>query len=365
MSSKAERGNGHDRSGTRNHRGGRRRWALGIAVCLAVVALGSVTLDEARSTAAVDSGRRAEILNDYAKLPIRFTRNQGQYPEEVKYYFDSPGGRVYFTSDGVVMQFVEPLTDPALPHREEERAMERRPVPGGGEADREETASRGYVIRKQFVDANPHCRVEGSSALPGTVNIFRGSDPSQWKTGIPTYKELTYHDLYPGIDLVYKGVDGRLKYDLIVNPGADLSRVRSLYAGVDRVEVTGSGALTMSVTPDKENGPRPLHEERAPVIYQEIDGETVFVDGKYHVQEDGSIGFQLSGYDASFPVVIDPRPTWSTPPTLGAERPRIVGRPSRSTNGAMSMLVAQPTHPISPQLRALLIPRTMEGPMVL
>jgi hypothetical protein len=176
-------------------------------------------------------------------------------------------GTIYFTSDAVVMQFIEAVSDPVPSRHQDERGIERRPVPGDGEPDTETRSTRGYVIRKQFLGTNPECLIEGSSALPGTVNIFRGSDPDQWKANIPTFKELTYHNLYPGIDLVYKGVDGRFKYDLIVNPGADVSRVRFIYEGVDRIQVKDSGALALSVTLNKESSPCPMHEERKPIIY--------------------------------------------------------------------------------------------------
>jgi hypothetical protein len=35
----------------------------------------------------------------------------------------------------------------------------------------------------------------------GKVNYFRGQDRTQWRTGIATYANVAYENVYPGIDL--------------------------------------------------------------------------------------------------------------------------------------------------------------------
>ena len=35
--------------------------------------------------------------------------------------------------------------------------------------------------------------------------LFYGRDPSKWCTGTDVYERVRYRDLYPGIDLIYKG----------------------------------------------------------------------------------------------------------------------------------------------------------------
>ena len=41
--------------------------------------------------------------------------------------------------------------------------------------------------------------------LPGKVNYIRGNDQRAWQTGLPTYQSVTYKQVYPGIDAVYRG----------------------------------------------------------------------------------------------------------------------------------------------------------------
>ena len=57
--------------------------------------------------------------------------------------------------------------------------------------------------------------------LPGKANYFIGNDPARWKTEVPTFAKVRYPAVYPGIDVVYYGNQGRLEYDFIVSPGAD------------------------------------------------------------------------------------------------------------------------------------------------
>jgi hypothetical protein len=78
------------------------------------------------------------------------------------------------------------------------------------------------VVRMKLVGANPGAKVSGAAELPGKANYFIGNDPRQWRSNVPTYAQVKYRNVYPGIDLVYYGNQGgQLEYDFVVNPGAD------------------------------------------------------------------------------------------------------------------------------------------------
>ena len=61
------------------------------------------------------------------------------------------------------------------------------------------------VVRMKLLGANPNPEIEGLDRLPGISNYFIGNDPKKWRTNIPSYARLQYHDVYPGIDIVYYG----------------------------------------------------------------------------------------------------------------------------------------------------------------
>ncbi len=39
----------------------------------------------------------------------------------------------------------------------------------------------------KLVGGNPNPHIQGLDELPGKINYFRGKDPKQWHTNIPTY----------------------------------------------------------------------------------------------------------------------------------------------------------------------------------
>ena len=65
------------------------------------------------------------------------------------------------------------------------------------------------------------------------INDLRGSDPSQWRTQIPQFRDVVYPDLWPGIDLRLREQSGVLKYEFHVRPGASPSDIRLAYDGAD------------------------------------------------------------------------------------------------------------------------------------
>jgi hypothetical protein len=77
----------------------------------------------------------------------------------------------------------------------------------------------------QLLGVNPAPQVAGLEELPGKAHYFIGNDPHKWRTNAPTYARVKYANVYPGVDLVYYGNQGRLEYDFVVQPGADPSRI--------------------------------------------------------------------------------------------------------------------------------------------
>jgi hypothetical protein len=103
-----------------------------------------------------------------------------------------------------------------------------------------DAAPPSEVVRVRFAGAHPTPTITGAAALPGIVNYFIGNTPTQWRTGVPTYAGVMYHDLYPGVDVHYDGTAGRLKGTYIVAPGADPERIRWNYVGAHRVALDGA-----------------------------------------------------------------------------------------------------------------------------
>lgn len=183
--------------------------------------------------------------------------------------------------------------------------------------------------------ANKEAQITGMEKLPGIVNYFIGSDPSKWRTNIPTYKKVEYKKIYPGIDLAYYGNQGKLEYDLVVAPGADPTQIKLAFEGATDLKLSDSRDLILTT----DTGDIRLQK---PLVYQVgADGHKTLIAGNYvllasepssstisHTPSaissapptishqplaiNHSIGIQVASYDTSKPLIIDPVLFWAT-----------------------------------------------------
>lgn len=165
-------------------------------------------------------------------------------------------------------------------------------------------AAGGESVRLHWEGART---APASARLPlaTRVNYLRGRDPRNWRTGVRTYGELRYSDVYDGIDLVYYGRGGNLEYDFIVRPGADPSAIELRVDGAKSLALSPGGDLLI------ETAGGTLRQRR-PHVYQPTSGGMRTVDGRFVLHGPREVGFQLASYDADAPVIIDPVLDYST-----------------------------------------------------
>jgi hypothetical protein len=223
-------------------------------------------LREARSG---DLQRESGLLT---QMPLYFIENQGQVDEPVAYYVQGQDKTLYFTPQGLTF------------------------VLDGGE-------SPPWVLKLEFVGANPAVQPSGQEETGAQISYFKGR-PDEWKTGLKTYSRVLYRDLWPGIDLEYSGTVNQLKYQFVVQPGADPGQIRLAYRGATAVHSDEAGRLQVST---HVGG---FHDAR-PYAYQDIEGQRVDVDVGYALESDPcaggqAYGFRIGAYDRSQPLVLDP-----------------------------------------------------------
>jgi CSLREA domain-containing protein len=190
----------------------------------------------------------------------------------------------------------------------------------------------------RFDGASKPSSVEGLEKLPGIVNYFIGSEPQNWRTNIPTYKKVEYKNIYPGIDLAYYGNEGKLEYDLIVQPGADPNQIKLAFDGAERIDVDpSSGDLILSLDSrdallrslrdpndeirDTASVARTVRFQK-PLVYQlDDDGHKHLVAANYSlllfespqaIRLTPQVQIQLASYDRSRTLIIDPVLNYST-----------------------------------------------------
>ena len=246
------------------------------------------------------------VETDYGRLPLYFIENRGQVDKRVKYYVRGGGQTTFFTQDGVVLSLAKPGT---------KRAARQSALIGGGQPSRRDlhrqpvSGNHSSVVRIKPVGLKKGVTIAALNQTDHRVNYFIGKDPDKFYTDIPTYQAVVYEQAYTGIDLKFYGQGRQLEYDIVVQPGADPNQVKLAYQGVKKLEVTQEGDLAL-ILPD---GGRLL--QKKPLVYQEIAGQRVPVEGKFRLCRQGAhvtCGFALAAYDKTRALVIDPVLIYST-----------------------------------------------------
>jgi hypothetical protein len=221
-------------------------------------------------------------IADYVRLPLGFEPNLGQAQPATRFVAHGNGYSISLTASAA--RFV---------------------LPTPGVRDKS-TSAQSVAFEMAILGANPQSRPVGRSQLPGKVNYFIGSKPESWRTDIPTYARVEYAAVYPDIDLVYYGSEGRLEHDFVVHPGARPDTIRLKYSGVGRVRLASNGDLLLDVRG---------HEirQQAAVIYQRNkDGVRDDVRGRYVLYANNEVSFRVALYDQQRPLIIDPALVYST-----------------------------------------------------
>ncbi len=138
-----------------------------------------------------------------------------------------------------------------------------------------------------------------------TTNYFVGRDSGKWRTGIRNYGAVKYEHIYPGVDLLFHGRGRELEYDILVNAGADTSKVRFVLEGFTRVGVTEDGSLVLT-TPDG------VLMQGKPLVYEEHNNDRRRIEGRYVLLGGSKVGFAIGEHRKRERLIIDPVLSYAT-----------------------------------------------------
>jgi uncharacterized repeat protein (TIGR01451 family) len=262
----------------------------------------------------MDDATKKRMIEAIAKIPMSFEVNRGQTDKQVQFLSRGAGYTLFLTHDSAVLALPIPSAKPATAKEQPVVAANALPYVGANirfDAPDQRPYRGEDVLTMRVVGANQHARANGVDKQLAQCNYFIGNDPSQWHKNVANYGKVRYAGIYPGIDLMYYGKQKQLEYDFVVNPGADPKLIALTFAsGADaskptQLSVNDAGDLVAAL-PDGEVS---FHK---PVVYQNNNKSKIPVDGRYTLQADGKVGFELGAYDRSKQLVIDPVLSFST-----------------------------------------------------
>ncbi len=273
-----------------NYENAEKMWLrMGLLVPLLIANVSALGINETHKEPVVDT---------YGQIPLHFEANQGQVNSQVRFLSRGRGYTLSLSPSEAVLTLRKPV--------ESEAGNEQ---PGARTRLRDLKNSLAFqtaTVHLRLMGANPRPQVTGLEELPGKVNYFIGNDPKNWHTGIPTFAKVNYQDVYPGVDLIYYHNQGKLEYDFVVAPGVDPKVIRLRFEGLNSPIQLGSEGHLILVS---EGGDLRLQK---PLIYQKIHGRRHKIAGRYSLQKDNSVGFELGAYDSSKTLIIDPILEYST-----------------------------------------------------
>ncbi len=222
---------------------------------------------------------------------LEFTENKGQWEKEVRYKADIGGGAMFLSKGFFTFAFRDQDAVHDLMHfkylGDEKRKLAARP----------QDIVRYHAYRVTFNGCNPDVQIEARGETPDFVNYYLGSDPEKWASSVKKYTRLQYQSLYPGVDLRIYEKDFLLKYDFLLQAGADPGQISIEYSGIDDLSLVNDN-LYIKTSVNQVI-------ELKPFAYQDIDGNRKEVSCRFRVRGN-QVSFKLGSYDRQHPLVIDP-----------------------------------------------------------
>lgn len=217
---------------------------------------------------------------------VRFTQNFGQWDQRVLFKAPVNGAAVFMERNALT--WVK-YADEAFGKVHD--AMEMT------EAERNATQLRGHAWRMHFVAGRSDVKVEGHDQLEGYENFFLGNDRSAWRGHVKGYSSIMYQNVWSGVDMHLHSIDGNLKYDVLVAPGADLNSIAFSYEGILDAHVDERGSFVLSTSVGEVT-------ELAPVAYYTDDHTPVPCE---FLWSKGTLRFKLpADLDRKRALTIDP-----------------------------------------------------------
>lgn len=218
-----------------------------------------------------------------------FIENKGQWDNQVQYLARLGGLNLWVTNSGVVYDYYQVEKDERM-HLES-----GEPNHQAGEVKR----IWGHVISSKFLNTNEHFTTQVFDKSQAYYNYFIGNDESKWTSFVPLYGSVQLNDIYTGIDVRYYYDNSLVRYDWIVRPGGDPSKIRIKFEGQDGMRVNEKGDLVLQTSLGEV-------EHAKLLAYQMQNGTQNVIECKFKNEGNGVVSFELGSYNPNQNLIIDP-----------------------------------------------------------
>lgn len=243
---------------------------------------------------------------------LQFISNEGQWESQISYAADLGGlNRLYLEKN----RFTFWLFD-----QDQSIDLHDKMLAYPGKEDVFDLSGHAYQVNFLGSQAT-HFSV--AETQKNRRNYLLGDDQSRWAKNVSSHNEVIYEELYPGIQLVASSEGGNFKYDFVVRPQAEATTITLEYTSIDSLYLDqGDLILLTKVGPIRE---------LKPYAFQRIDGKEIEIPCQYLLQGN-LISFAFpEGYNADYPLTIDPTVVGAT--LAGSDVNRAFGHSATFDNG--------------------------------
>ncbi|MFC1849548.1 SBBP repeat-containing protein [candidate division CSSED10-310 bacterium] len=214
-------------------------------------------------------------------IAVPFIENNGQVAPHVAYYARILNGIVFVSREGRLVYSLIRLES----HE-----------PDAGQK------MKRLTFQEEF-DNSLIGAVTGEKQAVTKVNIFKGQDPSQWRSSLNTYEIVDCGDVYPDIQLVLKACHRNVEKIFYAQPGSKPEDIRIRVKGAQELRVNQDGELEVVTSSGIVAFTKPLAYQEVSLNDQNYFTHNIDID--YVVDQD-TYGFKIGAYDDRLTLIIDP-----------------------------------------------------------
>ena len=241
---------------------------------------------------------------------LDFVENKGQWKGDFRYRTTAGNSTLFINFNGYTVLRNHPedfeRINEYMHGQREQRTEPVKITPGmkDGESISEEPINlRAHAYKVRFLGASAGIQFQSERPTGERAHYFLGDDPAMWQKNVMSFGGVRGIGLYPGTDIRYYSNGDKLKYDIILQPGADPEKIVMQYEGVEKISVK-EGQLLVQTSVG-------VSKELPPYAYQIIDGQKKEVECTYQVKGD-QVRFVVRNYDKTSALIIDPILVFST-----------------------------------------------------
>jgi hypothetical protein len=216
--------------------------------------------------------------NIYSKidtLQVPFVSNQGQWDKQILFSAQTFAGNFFIDSNHHLIYNIV---------KSEKHNSSKKNL-------------ANIVIKEILVNTNP-ISIKPQNPSTAKINYFKGNNPKQWISNIPTFHSISYGEIYPNIELQLKAYSKNIEKLFFIKPHAQIENIKIKVEGIKDLKINEKGQLVLSTSLGEVLFTKPKG------YYQDQTEQEIEVS--YVVYNKDEYGFKIKNYDQNRTVVIDP-----------------------------------------------------------